>query len=95
MMASRKELIFSSYRRLCRARLGLFRNDTHAMRESRVAVREQYLQHNSRGSGAVAAIPDDEFYNLLSMVDEAVDMMKHGIAQGNLNQNTGRYGRYK
>jgi complex III assembly factor LYRM7 len=92
-MASRKELIFSSYRRLCRARRGLFRNDTHAMQESRVAVREQYLQHNSRGSAA--AIPDDEFYNLLSMVDEAVDMMKHGIAQGNLNQNTGRYGRYK
>jgi complex III assembly factor LYRM7 len=94
-MASRKELIFSSYRRLCRARLGLFRSDTHAMRESRVAVREQYLQHNSRGSAAASAIPDDEFYNLLSMVDEAVDMMKHGIAQGNLNQNTGRYGRYK
>jgi hypothetical protein len=60
------------------------------IRASRVAVREQYLQHNGRG----AAIPDDEFYNLLSMVDEAVDMLKHGIAQGSLNQNTGRYGMY-
>jgi complex III assembly factor LYRM7 len=93
-MASRKELIFGSYRRLYRARRGLFRNDTHAMRESRVAVREQYLQHNGRVA-ATTMIPDDEFYNLLSMVDEAVDMMKHGIAQGSLNQNTGRYGKYQ
>lgn len=89
-MLSRKELILSSYRRLYRARQGLFRKDAKAMRESRLAVREQYLQHNQRQS----VIPDEEFFGLLSMVDEAVDMLKHGVVQGNLNQKTGRYGKF-
>lgn len=59
------------------------------MRESRLAVREQYLQHNGRPT----SIPDDEFNGLLSMVDEAVDMLKHGVVQGNLNQKSGHYGK--
>jgi len=84
---SQRAAVFSSYRRLYRARAALFRGDTKAMKESRVAVREQYLQHGAQ------PIPDlQHFEGLLGMVDEAEDMMRHGIVRGDLNQKTGHYG---
>lgn len=84
---SQRATVLSSYRRLYRARASLFRGDDKAMKESRKAVRAQYLQH---GEEPIADLR--HFQGLLTMVDEAVDMMRHGIVRGDLNPKTGHYG---
>lgn len=84
---SHRATVFSSYRRLYRARSVLFKGDDEAMRESRKAVRAEYIKHG------VAPLADAaHFEGLISMSDEAVDMLLHGIVRGNLNQKTGHYG---
>lgn len=86
-MAQRLQ-VFSAYRRLYRARLALFKGDDQAMRESRTAVRAEFLKH-----GEAPIADSTHFIGLLSMVDEAVDTLRHGIVRGNLNATTGHYGK--
>ncbi|EEC45271.1 predicted protein [Phaeodactylum tricornutum CCAP 1055/1] len=77
--------VFSGYRRLFRARRNLFEGDVQAMKESRVAIKQEFVKN--RG----AVIAGEQFEGLLTMVDEAEDMLRHGIARGNLNPGTGNY----
>lgn len=79
--------VLSGYRRLFRARKALFEGDVYAMRESRVAIRSEFLKNAHVGEGA-------HLQGLVSMIEEAEDMLRHGFARGNLNQDTGRYGMY-
>jgi hypothetical protein len=88
--SSQRAQVFSAYRRLYRARSFLFKGDDRAMRESRVAARAEFLKHN--GDAARIATDPVHFAGLLGMVDEAVDMLRHGIVRGNLNPKTGHYG---
>ena len=81
---SQRAAVLSSYRRLYRARAALFGGDVRAMGESRQAVRAQYLQH---GAQEIADL--QHFQGLLGMVDDAVDMLRHGIVRGDLNPKTG------
>mmetsp|Transcript_8037 Transcript_8037/g.11489 ORF Transcript_8037/g.11489 Transcript_8037/m.11489 type:complete len:130 (+) Transcript_8037:168-557(+) len=76
--------VFSGYRRLFRARKSLFAGDHRAMAESRIAIKEQF-QNNQHVKDPT------QIEGLLSMVDEAEDMLLHGIVRGNLNQETGNY----
>ena len=86
-MASRAR-VFAGYRRLFRARKSLFTGDDLAMRESRVAIKSEFVKNkNVTTEGA-------HFEGLLGMVDEAVDMLRHGIARGDLNAETGNYGAF-
>jgi complex III assembly factor LYRM7 len=82
-----KARVFAGYRRMFRARKSLFSGDIQAMVESRVAIKQEFAK-NATASGA------DHIEGLLSMVDEAVDMLTHGIVRGNLNQDSGNYGTY-
>jgi hypothetical protein len=77
--------VFSAYRRLFRARKLLFQKDALALRESRSAIKQEFVKNKQA--------PVAELDMLLFMAEEAEDMMKHGIVQGQLNQNTGHYGR--
>jgi hypothetical protein len=45
---SQRAAVFSSYRRLYRARISLFRGDDEAMRQSRKAVRLEYRKHGDQ-----------------------------------------------
>eukprot|EP00559_Dactyliosolen_fragilissimus_P009844 CAMPEP_0184855698 /NCGR_PEP_ID=MMETSP0580-20130426/849_1 /TAXON_ID=1118495 /ORGANISM="Dactyliosolen fragilissimus" /LENGTH=100 /DNA_ID=CAMNT_0027350263 /DNA_START=233 /DNA_END=535 /DNA_ORIENTATION=- len=54
------------------------------MAESRIAIKEQF-QNNQHVKDPT------QIEGLLSMVDEAEDMLLHGIVRGNLNQETGNY----
>ena len=76
--------VFSQYRKIFRARKSLFGGDDHAMIASRREIRQQFAQ-NRQATPEIVPM-------LLDMVDEAVDMMKHGIVRGDLNQQTGNYG---
>jgi hypothetical protein len=78
--------VFSAYRQLFRARSKLFRGDTVALRESRTAIRQQFVQN------AGAATSGSHFEGLLQMADEAADMLLRGIVQGRLNEKSGHYG---
>ena len=85
---SHRVAVFSSYRRLYRARITLFRNDVEAMTKSRDAVRVEYLKHGTNN------ISDEQhFQSLIGMADEAADMLRHSMIQGRLNANTGHYGK--
>ncbi|GKY96668.1 hypothetical protein MPSEU_000626400 [Mayamaea pseudoterrestris] len=75
--------VFSGYRRLFRARKILFQNDTVALQESRKAIKQEFVKQRQA--------PVSQLDMLLLMIDEAEDMMKHGIVQGQLNDNTGHY----
>ena len=77
--------VFSGYRRLFRARKILFQGDDKAMRESRVEIRKQFEMN-------CAASDPAHIEGLLTMVDEAEDMLLHGIVRGELNDQTGNYG---
>lgn len=88
---SHRATIFSSYRRLYRARSALFRGDDEAMRESRTAVRSEYLKHNNN---TAAALDGAHLQGLVSMADEAADMLRNQIVRGNLNAKTGHYGEF-
>jgi len=85
MAASSRSRVFSAYRRLFRARTKLFGEDTEALRESRNAIRQQFVQHKS------APTSGDHFEGLLTMVDEAEDMLLHGFVQGKLNTESQHY----
>ena len=86
-MSQQRAAVFSSYRRLYRARSALFKGDVKAMTESRKVVRQQYLQN-----GTLPIADHQHFAGLLSMVDEAADMLRNGIVRGDLNPTTGHYG---
>lgn len=88
MSSAAASRVMTGYRRLFRARKTLFRGDVQALQESRVAIKQEYVKN-----AAVSAGQDPvHFEGLLSMADEAVDMMLHGVVQGKLNQNSGNYG---
>ena len=84
MSSSTVSRVLSGYRRLFRARKQLFQNDNRAMVESRAAIREQF-EMNRNATGA------QHIEGLLTMIDEAEDMLLHGIVQGELNEETGNY----
>ena len=66
----------------------LFRGDDHAMSVSRTELRAQIEANRSvPTSGPV-------FEELMKGIDEAVHMLRHEIVRGDLNQDTGRYGRF-
>lgn len=77
--------VFSAYRRLFRARSKLFQGDSQAMQESRNSIRQQFVANK--------AVPTsgDHFEGLLTMVDEAEDMLMHGFVQGKLNDESQHY----
>lgn len=85
MAAASRSRVFSAYRRLFRARAKLFQGDVEAMRESRNAIRQQFLQNKS------APTSGEHFEGLLTMVDEAEDMLLHGFVQGKLNPESQHY----
>lgn len=85
---SSRAAVFSGYRRLFRARKALFQGDDYAMRESRVAIRNEFDKNATVSEGP-------HLQGLISMIDEAADMLRHGFARGDLNQDTGRYGTQK
>ena len=70
----------SGYRRLFRARKKLFAGDVRALTESRFAIRAEF-DKNRTVSG-----PPEHIEGLLTMIDEAEDMMLTGIVQGELNE---------
>ncbi|KAL7449809.1 hypothetical protein ACHAWC_001831 [Mediolabrus comicus] len=70
----------SGYRRLFRARKQLFAGDERALRESRFAIRAEF-DKNRHTTG-----PPEHIEGLLTMIDEAEDMLLHGIVRGELNQ---------
>lgn len=74
--------VFSGYRRLFRARNKLFQGDQQALRESRIAIRQQFEMNRN-----IAQVNEE----LFAMIDEAEDMMLHGIVQGKLNKESGQY----
>ena len=55
------------------------------MRESRVEIRKQFEMNRAASDPA-------HVEGLLTMVDEAEDMLLHGIVRGELNDQTGNYG---
>lgn len=69
----------SGYRRLFRARSKLFAGDTRALRESAVAIRAEFDKNRQ------IAGPHEHIEGLLTMIDEAEDMLLHGIVRGELN----------
>ena len=86
-MATSAARVFSGYRRLFRARKILFQGDDRAMRESRVEIRKQFEMNRAASDPA-------HIEGLLTMVDEAEDMLLHGIVRGELNDQTGNYGAF-
>eukprot|EP00977_Amphora_coffeiformis_P003580 scaffold701_cov158-Amphora_coffeaeformis.AAC.8 len=83
---SARSRVFSAYRRIFRARKELFEGDHQAMMESRGAIKSEFLKNRD------APTTGEHFEGLLSMVDEAVDMLLHGIVRGDLNTGSGNYG---
>ena len=79
--------VFAGYRRLFRARKSLFKRDYRALRESRVAIKDSFMKNKA------VSTEGTHFEGLLAMVDEAEDMLRHGIVQGTLNDKTGHYGK--
>ena len=77
--------VFSGYRRLFRARKILFQGDERSMRESRIEIRKNFDVNRAASDPA-------HIEGLLTMVDEAEDMLLHGIVRGELNDQTGNYG---
>ncbi|KAL7477818.1 hypothetical protein ACHAW6_003618 [Cyclotella cf. meneghiniana] len=70
----------SGYRRLFRARRHLFSGDNRALRESRIAIRAEFDKNKN------VAGPPEHIEGLLQMIDEAEDMLLHGIVRGELNR---------
>mmetsp|Transcript_13133 Transcript_13133/g.21789 ORF Transcript_13133/g.21789 Transcript_13133/m.21789 type:complete len:128 (-) Transcript_13133:137-520(-) len=78
-MSSTTARALSGYRRLFRARNKLFQGDVRALAESRLAIRAEFDKNR--------IVPDaSHLEGLLVMIDEAEDMMLHGIVQGSLNE---------
>ena len=83
-MSSNTARAFSGYRRLFRARNKLFQGDMRALAESRIAIRAEFEKNR-------VVLDPHHLEGLLVMIDEAEDMMLHGIVQGKLNEH-GNYG---
>jgi len=83
---SARSRVFSAYRRIFKARKELFQGDHQAMMESRAAIKSEFLKNRD------APTSGEHFEGLLSMVDEAVDMLLRGIVRGDLNSQSGNYG---
>lgn len=67
-----------------RARQSLFTGDERAMRESRIAIRTEYVKNRN--------VTDPvQIEGLMVMADEATDMLLHGIVRGELNQDKNAY----
>lgn len=86
-MSAARARVLSGYRRLFRARKTLFAGDTQAMVESKRTIREEFSKYPVVQS-------QEQLDGLVLMMDEAADMLLHGIVRGNLNQKSGNYGRY-
>jgi hypothetical protein len=85
-MSASRSRVLAGFRRLNRARIVLFRGDDHAMRVSRLQMRQQFdLNRAVPTSGPT-------FEALVAGIDEAADMLRHEIIRGDLNERTGRYG---
>mmetsp|Transcript_6585 Transcript_6585/g.9661 ORF Transcript_6585/g.9661 Transcript_6585/m.9661 type:complete len:136 (+) Transcript_6585:69-476(+) len=84
MSSSITARVFSGYRRLFRARKVLFTGDIGAMRESRVAIRSEFDKNRHATDPA-------HLEGLIVMIDEAEDMLLHGIIRGELNEERNTY----
>jgi hypothetical protein len=80
--------VLAGFRRLNKARAQLFLGDDNAMQVSRQQMRAEF----EKNKYITTAGP--EFEALVAGIDEAADMLRNEILRGNLNQETGRYGRY-
>ena len=90
LLSAHRSRVFASYRRIFRARKDLFQGDVVAMMESRKAIKAEFAKNVNADTNNAQHID-----GLISMVDEAVDMMKHGVVRGELNATTGNYGTYE
>lgn len=80
--------VLSGFRRLNRARISLFQGDDHAMQVTRTQMRAEFERNKA------VAVTSPEFEALVAGIDEAADMLTHEIVRGNLNEDTGRYGKW-
>ena len=78
MASSATSRVLSGYRRLFRARKILFTGDVRAMAESRIAIRAEFDKNRN------VADPQ-HLEGLLTMIDEAEDMLLNGIVRGMYN----------
>ena len=85
MASAARSRVFSGYRRLFRARKALFTGDDLAMKESRVAIKAEFVKNRD------VVTEGPHFEGLLTMVDEAEHMLRVGIVRGDLNEETGHY----
>jgi hypothetical protein len=74
----------SGYRRLFRASRKLFQGDEIALVESSLSIRAEFEKYKFVNDVT-------QLEGLFLMIDEAEDMMLHGIVQGKLNEQ-GSYG---
>ena len=79
--------VLAGFRRLNKARVQLFAGDDHAMQVSRQQMRAEFEKNKYITSSG------PEFEALVTGIDEAADMLRHEIVRGDLNQETGRYGK--
>lgn len=83
-MSSTTSKVIGGFKRLMRARQSLFTGDERAMRESRIAIRTEYVKNRN--------VTDPvQIEGLIVMADEATDMLLHGIVRGELNQDKNAY----
>lgn len=86
MSLAPKARVLSGYRRLFRARKYLFAGDDRAMQESRLAIKAEFMKNKT-----ISTTDHHHFEGLMTMIDEAEDMLRHHIVRGELNQETGNY----
>jgi hypothetical protein len=86
---SSRTRVLAAFRRLNRARIQLFQGDDHAM-----AVTHQQMRAEFERNRHVPTV-GPEFEAMLAGIDEATTMLKHEIIRGELNDETGRYRRYR
>ena len=85
-LASRAKVL-AGYRRLFRSSKSLFQGDDYALKKSHVAIRSEFTKQRHVSDPNMIS-------NHLVMIDEAVDMIQHGIVQGARNPSTGNIGEY-
>ena len=78
-LSSTAQRALSGYRRLFRARRQLFADDTHALTQSKLAIRSEFQKHRHITG------PPEQIESLLQMIDDAEDMLLHGIVKGEYN----------
>jgi hypothetical protein len=87
MSSSGISRVLSGYRRLFRAQKKLFGEDYYAQKQAKVAIRDHFEQNRS--------VTDmEKLKDVIQQIDDAEDMLLHGIAQGKLNEETGAIGTY-